>query len=92
MTTKETAIRAIEDLPEDSSWEEILERIRFISSVQQGLAELDAGKGVPDEDIKKEISEWRELQCHMSERASELGIKTEDDVDRLIHEFRTNSR
>jgi len=58
MTTKETAIRAIEGMPEDSSWEEILERIRFIAGVRQGLSELDAGKGIPHEDIKKEIAEW----------------------------------
>ena len=33
--------------------------------------------------------EWEELQKEMSLRARSLGIKNEEDVDRLIHEART---
>lgn len=58
MTTKEIAIKTIQDLPENASWEDIQERINFIAGVQKGLRELDEGKGIPHEQILEEFSEW----------------------------------
>ena len=58
MTTKETAIRAIEELPENASWGDIQERINFVAGVRKGLDELDRGMGIPHEDIKKEAAGW----------------------------------
>jgi hypothetical protein len=58
MTTKEIALKTIEQLPEGVSWEEIQERINFIVGVRKGLRELDEGKGVPLDGIKEELSEY----------------------------------
>ena len=58
MTTKEIAIRSIEELPEDATWEDIQERINFVAGVRKGLRELDEGKGIPHEQIREEFSEW----------------------------------
>ena len=58
MTTKEIAIRSIQELPEDTTWEDIQERINFVAGVRKGLRELDEGKGIPHERIKEEFSEW----------------------------------
>ena len=58
MTTKETAIKTIDELPEDASWEDILERIHFIVAIHKGLGELDDGKGIPHEKLKEEFAEW----------------------------------
>ena len=58
MTTKEIAIRNIQDLPEDATWEDIQERINFISGIRKGLRELDEGKGISHEEIKEESKEW----------------------------------
>ena len=58
MTTKEIALKTIEQLPEGVSWEEIQERINFIVGVRKGLRELDEGKGIPHDKIKEEFSEW----------------------------------
>ena len=49
MTTKEIAIRNIQELPEDATWEDIQERINFVAGVRKGLRELDEGKGIPHE-------------------------------------------
>ncbi|MFP4621699.1 MAG: hypothetical protein ACLFM7_10335 [Bacteroidales bacterium] len=45
MTTKEIAIKIIQELPEDASWEDIQERVNFIAGVRKGLKELDEEKG-----------------------------------------------
>lgn len=52
MTTKEIAIRSIQELPEDATWVDIQERINFIAGVPKGLRELDEGKGIPHERIR----------------------------------------
>jgi len=58
MTSKEIAIKSIEQLPEDATWEDIQERINFIAAVRKGLRELDAGKGIAHNRVKEEFAEW----------------------------------
>jgi len=58
MSVKEIARKTIENLPEDADWEEVIERITLNSGISRGLAELDAGKGIPVEKIESELKEW----------------------------------
>jgi predicted transcriptional regulator len=58
MTTKEIAIRSIQELPENATWEDIQERINFIAGVRKGLRELDEGKGIDHERVREEFKEW----------------------------------
>ncbi|MBN2019244.1 MAG: hypothetical protein JW749_03355 [Sedimentisphaerales bacterium] len=51
-------MKTIEQLPENVSWEDILERINFVVAVRKGLRELDEGKGIPHDKIKEEFAEW----------------------------------
>ena len=54
MTSKEIALKTIEQLPESASWEDIQERINFIVGVRKGLSELDAGQGIPHDKVKEQ--------------------------------------
>jgi predicted transcriptional regulator len=58
MTSKEIALKTIECLPEDASWEDIQERINFIAAVRKGLRELDEGKGLSHDKVREEFAEW----------------------------------
>jgi predicted transcriptional regulator len=58
MTTKEIALKTIEQLPTNASWEDIQERINFVVAVRKGLRELDEGKGIPHDKVKEEFAEW----------------------------------
>jgi predicted transcriptional regulator len=58
MTTKEIAIRSIQELPENATWEDIRERINFVAGVRRGLRELDEGEGIPHEKVREEFREW----------------------------------
>ncbi len=58
MSTKELALKTIEGLPDDASWEDIKERIYFIAAVEKGLEELDEGKGIPHDEVVGEIKRW----------------------------------
>ena len=52
MTIKEAAVRTIQELPEDATWEDIQERINFVAGVRKGLRELDEGKGILHEQVR----------------------------------------
>jgi len=58
MTVKEIAIKTIQQLPADATWEDIRERINFVAGVRKGLRELDEGKGVAHQIVKEEFAEW----------------------------------
>ncbi len=58
MTTKEVAIQTIKNLPDDATWDDVLERINFVAGVRKGLLELDAGKAIPHDQIRAEYAQW----------------------------------
>jgi hypothetical protein len=58
MSNKEIAMRTIQDLPEDATWEDIQERINFVAGVRKGLRELSEGKGIAHQKVKEEFGEW----------------------------------
>lgn len=58
MKIKEIAIESIKELPNDVTWEDIKERIDFIAGVRKGLMELDEGRYIEHENIKRELKEW----------------------------------
>ncbi len=58
MTTKQIAIQTIQGLPDDATWDDIQERIRFVAGVRKGLRELDEGKGIPHDRVSEEFAEW----------------------------------
>ena len=55
MTEKEIALETIRALPDDSSRDEIAERIEFMAAVQKGLDQLDRGEGIPHNEIKRQL-------------------------------------
>ncbi len=55
MTTKEIAIKIIQELPKDATWEDIQERVNFIAGVRKGLKELDEEKGIPHKQVKEDL-------------------------------------
>ena len=57
MSTKELAIRSLQELPEDATWEDVQERINFIAGVRRGLRELDEGKGIPHDRVREEFAD-----------------------------------
>ena len=58
MTSKEIALKTIEQLPGDASWEDIQERINFVAGVRKGLCDLDEGRGISHDKVKEEFAEW----------------------------------
>ena len=53
---KQQVIELIKNLPDNVTIEEILERLYFIIQVDDGLKELDEGKGIPHDEVETRFS------------------------------------
>ena len=54
-TVREQIMQALEDLPADATFEDAIERLVFLAKIDAGLAELDAGKGIPHDEAKRRL-------------------------------------
>lgn len=55
---KQEVIQMIQSLPEEVTVDDILAELYFKLQVDAGLKELDDGKGIPHEEVEKQLSKW----------------------------------
>lgn len=58
MTTKEAILEMIRNLPDNVTVADVMAELYFRQKVDQGLAELDAGKGIPHEKARERLQKW----------------------------------
>lgn len=58
ISTKQAALRMIERMPDDASLEDIMYELYFRQRVDRGLHELDEGKTVSHEEVKRSLVKW----------------------------------
>ena len=58
MTTKEQALRAVQSLPDDATFEDAMERLLFLAKVERGLQQADAGQTIPHERVRDRMAKW----------------------------------
>jgi len=56
--TKEQMLKAIQDLPDDASVDEAVDRLYFLEKIERGIAEADAGRTVSHEEALRRLSRW----------------------------------
>lgn len=52
-SSRERIIEALRNLPPDATVDDAIERLVFMAKVEEGLAQLDAGQGIPHEEVKR---------------------------------------
>jgi predicted transcriptional regulator len=57
---KERMVRIIEAQPEDSSFDEILHELAFARMIERGLDDVDQGRTVSHEEVRREVESWGE--------------------------------
>ncbi|MBS1257492.1 MAG: hypothetical protein MAG551_00536 [Candidatus Scalindua arabica] len=55
---KQKVIEMIQSLPEGVTVDDIMEELYFRLQVDEGLRELDEGKGISHEEVEKRMSKW----------------------------------
>lgn len=58
MLTREEVIKSINELPEEFSFDEILDRLLLLDKIEIGLEQSQSGNTVTTEEAKKQLSKW----------------------------------
>ena len=54
-SVKEAARQIIENLPEHATWDDLMYELYVKQKIEEGLADIDAERTIPHEDIKAEL-------------------------------------
>ena len=54
-TTRDQIREAIDRLPLDATFDDAIERLVFMAKIEAGLAQLDAGQGIPHDEVKRSL-------------------------------------
>ena len=58
MTIKEKVLQAVENLPDDASIEEAMERLFFMAKIEKGMQQADNGQTISHDEVKQRASKW----------------------------------
>ena len=58
MSTKELVIEKVREMPEEASFAEILEELAILAAIQEGKDDIQAGRFVSHEEMKKQVASW----------------------------------
>ena len=56
MTTKESVLQAIRELPDDASLEEIMDAVLLRLEVERGRRQIVAGDHIPHEQVREQLA------------------------------------
>jgi len=58
-SAKEAVVAIVQDMPDDSSYDDIVRELVFNRMVERGFADVDAGRTISDEETERSIESWR---------------------------------
>jgi hypothetical protein len=58
MTPKAELLQAIDDMPDDASYDQIVQRITFVANVNKGVAQAARDEGTQVQEVMKQIPNW----------------------------------
>lgn len=58
MTTKQKVLNAVQSLPENASYEDVMERLLFLAKIEKGLKQADAGQTVSHSVVRQKMKRW----------------------------------
>jgi hypothetical protein len=59
MVTKAQMIEAIQSLPDDATVDDAMERLYVLAKIEIGIAQVDAGQTITQEEMRRQIAQWR---------------------------------
>jgi hypothetical protein len=60
VNVKDRVLRTVEEMPDDISFEEVMERIFILQKIERGRQQIAAGEGVPHDQAKRQMKRWHE--------------------------------
>jgi len=59
VTKKDLMHKVVDQLPDEPSWEDAIDRMLYIQGIERGLADVEAGRVISHEELLKKIESWR---------------------------------
>jgi predicted transcriptional regulator len=56
---KQAVVELVESMPDDSSFDEIVQELLMNRMIERGLADVEAGRTISDDEMAKTIESWR---------------------------------
>ena len=90
---KAELIRSFDELPESATVEDFAEHLAYILGIEEGLADIDAGRTIPHEELLERIRGWRALSEGRTSLCQEVmrslarlpDDATADDIEYRVH-------
>lgn len=58
MTIREKVIQVVQDLPDDASVEDAMERILLLAKIKRGIQQADSEQTVAHSEVKARMAKW----------------------------------
>jgi len=58
MSTKEQILKALNELPDDATVEDAMERLYVLYKIERGIAQADAGKTITQAEARQRMARW----------------------------------
>jgi hypothetical protein len=58
MSDRQLILKAVQEMPETASFQEIVDELLLMDTVQERLKKNPKGKGVPAEELLRQVSSW----------------------------------
>ena len=58
MLTKDKVYKSLDDLPEEFSLDELLDKLILLQKIETGLEQSDSGQIIPDDELDNKLEKW----------------------------------
>lgn len=58
MSEKEKVLKVIQQLPDNASIEDAMERLLVLVKIERGITQADRGKTITHQDVKNRMEKW----------------------------------
>jgi hypothetical protein len=59
VVTKDEILEAVRRLPDDATLDDALDVLFMLKSIERGEAQIAAGKGIPQDEVRRRMAQWR---------------------------------
>ena len=59
-TVRDRVIRAVQEMPTDTTYEDVLERVYMIQKIERGRQQIADGQGIPHPEARRQMKRWHE--------------------------------
>ena len=59
-SVRDRVLRAVQEMPTDTTYEDVLERVYMIQKIERGRQQIADGQGIPHAEAKRQMKRWHE--------------------------------